>query len=182
MSEISDVEILKLFEIKNKRQRAFTLLVNKYKEQVYWLIRRIVIDHEDTNDVTQNAFIKIWRNLDSFQGNSKLYTWIYRIATNEAITFIKLNKSRYFVSLDEIKNNFSETLEADVYFKSSDIQIKLQKAIASLPNKQKLIFIMRYYENMAYKDIAEAIDVKIGTIKSTYHIAIKKVEKYLLSE
>ncbi|NLL27824.1 MAG: sigma-70 family RNA polymerase sigma factor [Bacteroidales bacterium] len=182
MSKISDAEILKLFEIKNKRQRAFTLLVNKYKEQAYWLIRRIVIDHEDTNDVIQNTFIKVWKNLENFQGNSKLYTWIYRIATNEAITYIKSNKSRYFVSLDEMINDFSDKLEADVYFKSSDIQIKLQKAIASLPNKQKLIFIMRYYENMSYKDIADAIDVKIGTIKSAYHIAAKKIEKYLISE
>ncbi len=182
MSKTTDEEILNLLKAEKTRQRGFELLLNKYKEQAYWLIRRIVIDHDDANDVIQNTFIKVWQNIDKFREDSKIYTWIYRIATNEALSFIKSKKSHLFVSIDEIRSDFGERIEADIYFKGSDIQRKLQKAIASLPARQKLVFIMRYYDAMPYQDIANVVGVSIGTLKASYHIAVKKIEGILKAD
>ena len=179
MSKISDEEILSRVKNKSTADQGFALLMQKYQEQTYWHIRRILVDHDDTNDVMQNTFIKVWRNIAKFRADSKLYTWIYRIATNEAISFIKSNKSKYYVSLDEMTDDFGEQLEADVHFKGSTIQRKLQKAISTLPNRQRMVFNMRYFDAMSYQDIADVIGVSIGTLKASYHIAAKKIENFL---
>ncbi len=175
----SDKEILTKIKNGKTAEQGFALLMEKYQEQTYWHVRRILIDHENTNDVLQNTFIKVWKNINKFREDSKLYTWIYRIATNEALSFIKSNKSKYFVSIDEMSDNFGEKLEADVYFDGNNIQRKLFKAIASLPNRQKMVFNMRYFDAMTYQEIADVIGVSIGTLKASYHIAAKKVETFL---
>jgi len=182
MNKITDVEILNLLKAEKTRQRGFELLLNKYKEQAYWLIRRIVIDHDDANDVIQNTFIKVWQNIDKFREDSKIYTWIYRIATNEALSFLKSKKSHLFVSMDEMREDFGDRIESDIYFKGTDIQRKLQKAVATLPARQKLVFIMRYFEAMPYQDIANVVGVSIGTLKASYHIAVKKIEEILKTD
>lgn len=182
MSKVRDEEILSRIKDEKTSNQGFALLMQKYQEQTYWHIRRILFDHEDTNDVMQNTFIKVWKNINKFRADSKLYTWIYRIATNEAITFIKSKKSKYYVSLDEMSDGFGDQLQADVHFNGTTIQRKLHKAIATLPNRQKMVFNMRYFDAMSYQDIADVIGVSIGTLKASYHIAAKKVEKILRSD
>ncbi len=179
MTKISDNEILSLVKDEKSSDKGFELLMLKYQEQTYWHIRRILLDHENTNDVLQNTFIKVWKNIDKFRADSRLYTWIYRIARNEAISFIKSSKSKYYSSLDEMNDDFGDQLEADVFFDGSSIQRKLQKAIATLPNRQRMVFNMRYHEAMPYQEIADVIGVSIGTLKASYHIAAKKIESFL---
>ena len=135
--------------------KAFEVLVNTYKERLYWHIRRIVLNHDDTDDVLQNTFIKVFKNIDGFKGDSKLYSWMYRIATNEALTFLKKNSNKLGISDSELQNKMVSNLQADVYFEGDEIQLKLQKAIATLPEKQKLVFNMKYYQEMKYEEISE---------------------------
>lgn len=175
----SDSDILTTFREPSSREKGFTLLVRKYQEQIYWHLRRILTDHDDANDVVQNVFIKIWNNLDGFKENSKLYTWIYRIATNEAITFIKNKKANLIVPLGDENDDNSFNLQSDVYFKGTDIELKLQNAIKQLPGRQKMVFNMRYFGHMNYHDMAETLHVSIGTLKASYHIAVKKIEEFL---
>ncbi|HHW60203.1 MAG: RNA polymerase sigma factor [Bacteroidales bacterium] len=181
MNEPSDDYIISLFSESDTRSEGFKLLLKKYKEKVYWHVRTIVVSHDDANDVVQNVFIKIWENIDNFRGDSKLYTWIYRIATNEAINFINKKRSNLFISIDELQENFLDNLEADPYFKGSEIERKLIKAINTLPPKQKLVFYLRYYTQMPYKDMAEVLNTPINTLKSSYHQAKKKIKKFFLS-
>ncbi len=182
MSKITDPEILNLLKSEATRTSGFEMLLNKYKEQTYWLVRRIVVDHDDANDVVQNTFVKVWQNIERFREDSKIYTWIYRIATNEAISFLKSKKSQYIVSIDEMRKGFGEQIEADVYFEGSEIQRKLQIAVATLPARQKLVFIMRYFDAMSYQEIADVVGVSIGTLKASYHIAVKKIEEILKTD
>ncbi len=180
MSKIADSEILTLFHNPDTKEKGFNLLVEKFQEPVYWHIRRILINHEDTNDVMQNVFLKIWQHLDNFREDSKLYTWIYRIATNEAISFLKSSKSKYHISLDADNEHYiSNSLQEDVHFKASEIEFKLQKGILKLPAKQRLVFLMRYYQNMNYNQMSEVLKTNVNTLKATYHIASKKIEEYL---
>ncbi|MEQ5791950.1 RNA polymerase sigma factor [Muricauda sp. NFXS6] len=161
------------------RAKAFEVLVNTYKERLYWHIRRIVLNHDDTDDVLQNTFIKVYRNIDKFKGDSKLYSWMYRIATNESLTFLKQKSRKMGISDQELKNRMVENLQADVYFDGDEIQLKLQKALVTLPDKQKLVFTMKYFQEMKYKDISEALDTSVGALKTSYHLAVKKIEAYL---
>ncbi len=180
MSKINDSDILKLFADPHTREMGFNLLVKKFTEPVYWHLRRMLVDHEDTNDVMQNVFIKIWQHLGKFREDSKLYTWIYRIATNEALSFMKSSKSKYNIHLDSENEDFlTQKLLDDSYFKASEIETKLQKGIMKLPSKQKAVFLLRYYENMNYNQMSEVLKSNINTLKATYHIAAKKIEKYL---
>ncbi len=169
-------------QLKQKDAKAFELLINTYKERLYWHIRRIVLDHDDTDDVLQNTFIKVFRSIEGFKGDSKLYSWMYRIGTNEALTFIKVKSKKLGVGMDEMQERMAEKLEADVYFEGSEIQLKLQKAIASLPEKQKLVFNMKYYEEMKYDDISEILGTSVGSLKASYHLAVKKIESYIKEE
>jgi len=153
--------------------------VELYKERLYWHIRKIVISHDDSDDVLQNTFIKIVRNIHNFKGDSKLFTWMYRIATNEAITFLNSKARRHQISNEMLQQLALENLEADVYFEGDEIQLKLQKAIAQLPRKQQLIFNMKYFDAIKYKDMSEILDTSEGTLKASYHIAVKKIKSYL---
>ncbi len=173
------VENLKNSEL---REQAYRELITLYKERLYWHIRKMVLDHDDTDDVLQNTFIKIFRNIDSFKGDSKLYTWMYRIATNEAITFINQKARKNMVSSEEIQQQALLQLESDVYFEGDEIQLKLQKAIAMLPQRQQLIFNMKYFDDLTYEDLSEILGTSVGGLKSSYHIAVKKIANQLKDE
>lgn len=162
-----------------EKEAAFRTLVSQYKEPLYWQIRKIVLDHDDTDDVLQNTFIKVFRNIGSFKGDSKIYTWMYRIATNEAITFINKKAKKANVTTEEVKNLAIANLKSDVYFEGDAIQLKLQEAIATLPEKQQLIFTMKYFEEHTYEDLSAILETTVGGLKSSYHIAVKKVTEYI---
>tara|TARA_R110001583_G_scaffold5350_3_gene28913 strand:+ start:775 stop:1317 length:543 start_codon:yes stop_codon:yes gene_type:complete len=159
--------------------KAFEVLVNTYKERLYWHIRRIVLNHDDTDDVLQNTFIKVYKNINGFKGESQLYSWMYRIATNEALSFLKKQSKNQGISDTELQDRMVANLQADVYFDGDEIQLKLQQAIASLPEKQKLVFNMKYYQEMKYEEISAVLQTSVGALKASYHLAIKKLEKFL---
>ena len=179
MSDYSDKELLYLFRNSEKRNYAFNLLVRKYQERLYWHIRRIVINHEDANDVLQNTFIKIFKGLDNFREDSKLYTWFYRIATNESITFLNKKRKKYLLPIVDVENKLVNSLQSDVYFDGDEIQLKLQKAVLSLPKKQRLVFNMKYFEEMKYDEISEILNTSVGSLKASYFHAVKKIEDFL---
>ena len=161
------------------REKAFRELISLYKERLYWHVRKIVISHDDTDDVLQNTFIKIYKNISKFKQESKLFSWMYRIATNEAITFInKRNKERK-VEISEVQEHLVSTLENDIYFSGEEIQEILQKAIASLPQKQQLVFNMKYFDNIKYTQISEILGTSVGALKASYFHAVKKIESYI---
>ncbi len=179
MSDYSDKELLSFFRNNEKRNYAFNLLVRKYQEKLYWHVRRIVINHEDANDVLQNTFIKIFKGLDNFREDSKLYTWLYRIATNEAITFLNKKRKKYLLPIVDVENKLVNSLQSDVYFDSDEIQLKLQKAVLSLPEKQRLVFNMKYYEEMKYVEISDILNTSVGSLKASYFHAVKKIENFI---
>ena len=173
-----------LEELKNNetRDRAFRTLINEYKERLYWHIRKIVLNHDDADDVLQNTFIKVFRNIASFKGESKLYTWMYRIATNEAITFINRKAKKQMISSEEVQANAINKLECDGYFEGNAIQLKLQRAIATLPPKQQLVFNMKYFDDLTYEELSDILETSVGGLKSSYHIAVKKITELLKDE
>ncbi|MBJ2175469.1 RNA polymerase sigma factor [Aureibaculum sp. A20] len=150
-----------------------------YKERLYWHIRKIVISHDDADDVLQNTFIKVYKNIDKFNADSKIYSWMYRIATNESITFINKRAKMRQVDVNELQGEMIQNLESDVYFDGDEIQLKLQKAVATLPQKQQLVFNMKYFDNMKYQDISDVLETSVGALKASYHHAVKKIEKYI---
>ncbi|MFT4900151.1 MAG: RNA polymerase sigma factor (sigma-70 family) [Flavobacteriales bacterium] len=175
----TDEDIIEKIKDKKTVDYGFNLLMDKYQEKVYWVIRRMVIDHESSDDIAQETFVKVWKNLDKFKGESKLYTWIYRIATNEALTHLRKKKRRFFLPIGDVENELRSTLEADTYYGGDEIQLKLQKAILTLPEKQRLVFNMKYFEELKFREIAEVLEVTVGSLKAQYHHAVKKIEKYL---
>lgn len=176
---IAEENLVKELQHKETQAKAFEVLINTYKERLYWHIRRIVLDHDDADDVLQNTFIKAYRNIEKFKGDSKLYSWMYRIGTNEALTFLKTKARKLGVSNNELQEHIANNLEADVYFDGDAIQLKLQKAIATLPEKQKLVFTMKYYKELKYEEISEILETSVGGLKASYHLAVKKIETYL---
>tara|TARA_Y100000588_G_scaffold69447_1_gene71083 strand:- start:18 stop:482 length:465 start_codon:yes stop_codon:yes gene_type:complete len=150
-----------------------------YQERTYWHVRKIVISHEDANDVTQNTFIKVYKNLKKFKGNSKIYTWIYSIATNESLTFLKKKKSHLFSSIDDVCDNLKNIINSNEYFDGDEAEKKLQNALLEIPTKQRLVFNMRYFDNMKYEDISEILGTSIGGLKANYHHAKNKIEELL---
>ncbi len=161
------------------QQAAFKKLVHLYQKPLYHHIRTIVLNHDDADDVLQNTFIKVFRNLTGFKGESKLFSWIYRIATNEALTFIQQKAKKNHITSEEYLQKRVENLHADVYFEGNEIQLKLQKAIAKLPEKQQLVFKMRYFEEIKYEELSSLLDTSVGALKASYHLATKKIEEYL---
>ncbi len=158
---------------------AFSKLVNIYQERLYWHIRHIVKNHEDTDDILQQVFIKVYKNIKNFEGDSKLYTWLYSIATNESLTFIKKRARQLQLSSEELQTQLVSNLESDVYFEGEEIQLKLQQAISQLPTKQQQVFQMKYFEDIKYDDMSAILGTSVGALKSSYHIAVKKVTAYL---
>lgn len=157
-------------------------MVDTYKERLYWHIRKIVISHDDSDDVLQNTFIKVFKNLNNFKGDSQLYTWMYRIATNESLSYLKSKSIRSRLNNENMHQQMVDRLQADVYFEGNDIQLKLQKAIAQLPEKQKLVFNMRYFDEIKFKDMEKILDTSEGALKASYHIAVKKIQKKLSTD
>ena len=157
----------------------YTLLIKNFKERLYWHIRHIVKNHEDTNDILQNVFIKVYRNIKKFKGDSRLYSWLYRIASNEAITFLNRKAKQQHCSSSELQNQLIQNLKADVYYNGDDIQLKLQRAIATLPNKQQQVFQMKYFEDLKYREISEILETSEGALKASYHLANKKIKAFL---
>ncbi|MEO9511458.1 MAG: RNA polymerase sigma factor [Flavobacteriaceae bacterium] len=179
---IAEETLVNELKQKESQAKAFEVLVNTYKERLYWHIRRIVLDHDDTDDVLQNTFIKVYKNIDGFKGDSKLYSWMYRIATNESLTFLKQKSKKVSISNQELKTAMVENLQSDVYFEGDEIQMKLQQALATLPDKQKLVFNMKYFQDMKYEEISEVLETSVGGLKASYHLAVKKIEAYLKSD
>ena len=161
-------------------REAFSRVIAHYTESLYWQIRRMVIDHDDTNDLLQNTFIKAWTNIDNFRGEAKLSTWLHKIAINEAITFINKEKAKNNVSIDD--ESFPiDNLQADEWFDGNEVKLQLQKAINQLPEKQRLVFNMRYFDEMKYEDMSEILGTTAGALKASYHHAIKKIEQFFSS-
>jgi RNA polymerase sigma-70 factor (ECF subfamily) len=179
MTDYTDKELLSLFRTEEKKHYAFNCLVAKYQERLYWHIRKLVINHEDADDIVQNTFIKVWNNLADFREASQLYTWLYRIATNEALTFLNQKKRKFFLPIVDYEKELVTSLEADEYFSGDEIQLKLQKAILSLPEKQRVVFNLKYFEEMKYEEMAEILETSVGSLKASYHHAVKKIEKFL---
>lgn len=179
---MEDEKIL-VTKLKNSKtqEQAFRDLMSLYKERLYWHIRKIVYVHDDADDVLQNTFIKIFKNIHSFQENSKLYSWMYRIATNEAITFINKKASKQNVDLSELQYKMADNLQNDEYYSGEQIQLILQKAIVTLPHKQQLVFNMKYFDEMKYADMSEILGTSVGALKASYFHAVKKIEEFIKS-
>jgi len=169
------------FREESTKEQAFTKLVRKYQERIYWHIRRMVIEHEDTNDILQNVFIKVWKNLANFRQESNLYTWLYSIATNETLTWMDKEKRRASLSLNSNESFFAERIVAQKGFDGNSAEWKLQQAMSLLPEKQKIVFTLRYYDEMPYEQMSEVLDTSVGSLKASYHHAVKKVEEYLVN-
>jgi len=181
-NQVDDAELLQMFQDEKTRNQAFNLLLKKYQQKIYWHIRRMVIDHDDADDLVQDVFVKIWKSLPGFRSDAQLYTWMYRIATNECITFLNRKKLKNNVSFDDVSHELSESLTDSSYFDGDKVQTKLQKALLTLPEKQKLVFNMKYYDEMKYEEMSEILGTSVGALKSSFHLAVKKIEAYLLSE
>jgi len=179
---VEDAEILAKFQDERTRNEAFNLLLKKYQQKIYWHIRRMVIDHDDADDLTQDVFIKVWKNLATFRSDSQLYTWMYRIASNECITFLNKKKQKNNISLDDVDYSLADTLVEGSYFNGDKAQKKLQEAIITLPEKQRLVFNMKYYEDMKYEEMSQVLGTSVGALKASYHLAVKKIEAILLAE
>jgi RNA polymerase sigma-70 factor (ECF subfamily) len=183
MVNTDDQELLDQFRQPATRERAYTTLIRKYQERIYWHIRRLVVEHEDANDVMQNVFIKVWNGLANFKENSALYTWLYRIATNESISFLEQQKrKRVNYSMDEVESYLENRLKADKNFNAQQLEWKLQVAIQKLPEKQRIVFNLRYFDEMPYEEMSRILETSEGGLKASYHHAAKKIEEYLLKE
>lgn len=169
--------IARLRDPKTCRQ-AFSEVIATYSEPLYWQIRRMVQDHEDANDLLQNTFMKAWKSLDAFRGDAKLSTWLYKIAVNESITHLERLKKRQNVSLDDEDSSLAALIEADTHFDGDELQKKLRLAIATLPEKQRLVFNMKYFDEMKYEDMSQILGTSVGALKASYHLAVKKIEQY----
>jgi RNA polymerase sigma-70 factor, ECF subfamily len=177
--QVDDHLLVASFKDEKLKEASFTQLVTKYQERLYWHIRRMVIEHEDTNDILQNVFIKVWKSLGEFREESNLYTWLYRIGTNEALTWIEQQKRRTSVSINDNEDMFAERLTAQKDFDPNKIEWKLQQAIQALPEKQRIVFNLRYYDEMPYEEMSGVLSTSVGALKASYHHAVKKVEAFL---
>ncbi|WP_299063310.1 RNA polymerase sigma factor [uncultured Polaribacter sp.] len=177
-------ETLLVEQLKNvqTKEKAFRELISLYKERLYWHIRKIVISHDDADDVLQNTFIKVFKNIDKFNQESKLFSWIYRIATNESITFINKRAKKRTIDITEYQQELAGTLANDDFFTGNEIQLILQKAIATLPQKQQLVFNMKYFDEIKYDEMSEILETSVGALKASYFHAVKKIENYIKKE
>jgi len=176
---LDDQELLQQFRQAATKEKAFTAIIKKYQEKLYWHVRRMVVDHDDANDVLQNMFIKVWNALDNFREDSQLYTWLYRIATNESLTFLQQQKRRSAVSLSDVESGLSNKVKADTGFDANKLEWKLQLAIQQLPEKQRAVFNLRYYDEMPYEEMSRVLETSEGALKASYHHAVKKIEEFI---
>lgn len=181
VKENADEHILSMLQEPASMEKGFRLLMQKYQEQVYWHIRRLVLDHDDANDVVQNVFIKVYRGIDRFEGKSKLFTWLYRIATNEALTFLEQRNRKQTEDIDSPAHAGALQMQADHFFDGDELQARLYRATSLLPDKQKVVFNMRYFEEMSYDEMSEVLQTSVGALKASFHHAVKKIEVYFKS-
>lgn len=177
--QLNDQELLEQFRQAATKEKAFTAIIKKYQEKLYWHVRRMVVDHDDANDVLQNMFIKVWNALENFREDSQLYTWLYRIATNESLTFLQQQKRRSAVSLSDVETGLENKIKADTGFDANRLEWKLQLAIQKLPEKQRAVFNLRYYDEMPYEEMSRVLETSEGALKASYHHAVKKVEEFI---
>lgn len=177
----SDKELLSLFSVSSTKEKGFTSIIKKYQEKLYWHIRRMVIDHADADDILQNVFIKVWKGLENFREDSQLYTWLYRVATNETLSFLEKQKRNATMSLSDMEDSWENKIKADSHFDSTQLEWKLQLAIKQLPEKQRLVFNLRYFDAMPYEEMSKVLDTSEGSLKASYHHAAKKIESILTS-
>lgn len=173
--------IIVLLKDASTRREAFSLLVKQYQHRIYGIVRKMVISHDDADDIVQEVFVKVWNNLDKFKGDSVLFTWLYRIATNEALQFLRKKRSRIWFGND-ITEELAEKIESHKSLDGDEIQLKLQKAILRLPDKQRLVFNLRYFEDLSYEEIAAITEVSVGSLKASFHHATKKIEEFLMND
>lgn len=178
---LHDNELLLQFHNPETKEKAFAAIIKKYQEKLYWHIRRMVVEHEDANDVLQNVFIRVWKGLDNFREDSQLYTWLYRIATNESLSFLEQQKKKATVSFEDVEAGLSNRIKADKNFDANKLEWKLQLAIQQLPEKQKVVFNLRYYDEMPYEEMSRVLETSEGALKASYHHAVKKIEDYILN-
>jgi RNA polymerase sigma-70 factor (ECF subfamily) len=181
MATYSDIELLEMFRGDNPSY-AFNLLVRKYQKKIYAQVRRMIIDHDDTNDVVQDIFIKVWKGLEKFNQEAEFSTWLYRIAVNESLTFLKKKRTRFFIPIHDVEKELSSRLDGDKSFTGDEIELKLQKALLTLPEKQRVVFNLRYYDEMPYEEMSKVLETSVGALKASYHIAAKKVEDFLKAD
>jgi RNA polymerase sigma-70 factor (ECF subfamily) len=179
--QTTDTELLVLFREPATKEKAFTEIVKKYQERLYWHIRRMLVDHEDSNDTLQNVFIRVWNALAGFREDAQLYTWLYRIATNESLSFLEQRKKKAVVSLNELESGLSNKIKADKDFDANKLVWKLQLAIQQLPEKQRVVFMLRYYDEMPYEEMSVVLETSAGALKASYHHAAKKIEDFILN-
>ncbi len=179
--DTSDQQLVIAFKKADTKQYAYYQIITKYQEKVYWVIRKMVIDHDDANDLTQEVFIKVWNKLAQFRGESGLYTWIYKIATNECLSFLRKKSKRFFVPILDVKSELLKKIDQASHIDGDQIQIALQKALLKLPDQQRLVFNLRYFEEMPFKDIAKITGKSEGGLKANYHHAMKKIEEFMKS-
>lgn len=179
---LEDKELLEKLKDEETRNYGFNLLVRKYQERIYWHIRKMVIDHDDADDLVQEVFIKVHNNIHKFREDARLYTWIYRIATNECLTFLNKKKKRFFLPIGDVAAELSKKLDNSSMIDGDAIEIKLQKALLKLPDKQRLVFNMKYFEEMKYEDISKITDTSVGALKASYHHAVKKIEELMQAD
>lgn len=175
-----DILLLQEFRDPATKEKAFTSIIKKYQEKLYWHVRRIVMHHEDANDVLQNVFIKVWNGLSNFREDAQLYTWLYRVATNESLTYLEQQKRKSSLSIDR-EGNMVNQLKADKDFDAGKIEWKLQMAIQQLPDKQRIVFNLRYYDEMPYEQMSRVLETSEGALKASYHHAVKKIEDFILN-
>lgn len=174
---MTDQELIEKLNNPESRNHGFNLLVREYQERIYWHIRKMVIDHDDADDLVQDVFIKVWNNIHKFREDSSLYTWIYRIATNECLNFLRKKRNKFFIPIHDVAKELSNKLDESHSISGDEIQIKLQKALLTLPDKQRLVFNMKYFDEMKFKEIAEITKTSEGALKASYHLAVKKIEQ-----
>lgn len=175
---MTDERIIELYRC-GEQEEAFRGIVDAYTEKLYWHIRRFLCSHEDSNDLLQDIFIKIWSALPTFRGESRLYTWLYRIATNEVLNYLRKQKLKAFISFDNVSAMLERKIDDDIYFNGDELQRELHKAIQKLPEKQRIVFSLRYFDEMKYEDISEITDTSVGALKASYHHAYNKIKEEL---
>lgn len=182
MLSITDLELLKLIQNPSTKEKGFRLLIETYQRRVYGIARKMVLVHEDADDITQNTFIKAFRNIHKFQHNSSLFTWLYRIAVNESLTFLESKKKRFFFPVEDHLEVLENYLDQSAALSADEITLKLQKALLKIPEKQRLVFNLKYYEDLSYEEISKITDTSVGALKASYHHAVKKIESILTNE
>jgi RNA polymerase sigma factor (sigma-70 family) len=178
---LEDKELLEKIRNPETQNYGFNLLVRAYQQKIYWHIRKMVIDHDDADDLTQEVFIKIYKNIGRFREDSQLYTWIYRISTNECLSFLQRKKKKFFLPIGDVAKELTGKLDSASHVSGDEIQLKLQKALLTLPDKQRLVFNMKYFDDMSYENISEITNTSVGALKASFHHAVKKIEDFLSS-